>query len=180
MNNTHNRKGIRHREEVYMPPLNTERDPSEYDYCSTPKHHKHQQLYLTCGRGINIDLENIEEGEVSITLARVAVDTSYLENPLVKIDFSTLLEVENGNEVELVIALKRSCHGECVILEQYELEFDNIEFLPFSFTYCDHELWCHKGCCTYTVEIIRIDVEEGTTVNEIETKNTAINAIVQG
>jgi len=149
----------------------------DQDCCTS--HHKPQQLYLTCGRGINIDLEDVCEGDVSILLARIAVDTSGSSKPLVKIDFSTIIEVEDNNEVELVIALKRTCHGDCLILERYELEFEDVELLPFSFTYCDDELLCHKDCCVYTVEIIKIDVEGGNNVDEIETNSTAINAIVQ-
>jgi hypothetical protein len=141
-----------------MVQYNNQMDSRWNDCCTYPKHDKHQQLYLICGRGINIDLEDVEEGSVSIPLARVTVDTSSSEKPLVKIDFSTLIEAEDGNEVELLIALKRTCNGDCIILEQYELEFENVELLPFSFTYCDDELSCHRGCCTYTVEIIKIDV----------------------
>lgn len=137
------------------------------------------QLYLTCGTGYDIDLENVPEGDTSLLLASVEVNRCGLRRPLVKIDFSTIIEVEDGNEVELTIALRRTCNGVCTILQTWELEFDNVESLPFSFTYCDDAV-CPAGCCVYTVEIIEIEVEGGQYVNELETESTAINAIVQG
>lgn len=137
------------------------------------------QLHLTCGTGYDIDLENVPEGETSLLLASVKVNRRRLRRPLVKIDFSALVKVEDGNEVELVIALRRTCNGYSAILQTWELEFDTVECLPFSFTYCDDDV-CPAGCCTYTVEIIGIVVENGETVNELETVSTAINAIVQG
>jgi len=145
------------------------------------KRHSHQnKIFLVAGEGINIDLSNVSAGNVSILLARLAVNLCGLRRPVVKIDFSTIIEVEDGNEVELLIALRRTCNGNSTILETYELEFDNVESLPFSFTFVDDQIGCHSECyCVYTVEIIRIDVEGGTTVNEIETESTAINAIVQ-
>lgn len=142
--------------------------------------HHHHNIFLVAGEGIDINMRNVPEGNVSILLARLAVNLCELRRPFVKIDFSTIIEVEDGNEVELVIALRRTCNGNSTILETYELEFDNVESLPFSFTFVDKQIGFHSGCfCEYTVEIIRIDVEGGNTVNEIETNSTAINAIVQ-
>lgn len=141
--------------------------------------HRWPQLYLTCGTGYDIDLENVPEGDTSLLLASVDVNRWGLRRPLVKIDFSTIIEVEDGNEVELLIALRRTCNGVCTILQTWELEFDQVESLPFAFTYCDDDV-CPWGCCTYTVEIIEIEVECGQYVNELETESTAINAIVQG
>ncbi len=145
------------------------------DCCDRPRNN----IFLIPGTGFNIDLSNVPEGNVSIELARLAISCALLRRALVKIDFSTIIEVEDGNEVELLIALRRTCNGISTVLETYELEFDTVESLPFSFTFTDSEIHCHHGCCIYTVEIIRIDVEGGTTVNEIETESTAINAIVQ-
>lgn len=146
----------------------------------TNRHSRQNRIFLVVGEGINIELNNVPEGNVSILLARLAINLCGLRRPFVKIDFSTIIEVEEENEVELLIALKRTCNGNTTILETYELEFDNVESLPFSFTFVDDQICCHSECfCVYTVEIIRIDVEGGTTVNEIETNSTAINAIVQ-
>jgi hypothetical protein len=145
------------------------------DCCDRPRNN----IFLIPGTGFNIDLNNVAEGTVSIELARLAISCALLRRALVKIDFSTIIEVEDGNEVELLIALKRTCNGYSTVLETYELEFDAVESLPFSFTFTDSDICCRYGCCIYTVEIVRIDVEGGTRVNEIETESTAINAIVQ-
>ncbi|UWG95925.1 DUF4489 domain-containing protein [Dehalobacter sp. DCM] len=155
----------------------------EKDCCIFPKHPKPKEVLLVCGKGKNVDLNNVYEGVLDppILLARVAVDTSCLCKPLVKIDFSTIIEADpNGDEAELVIALKRTCNGNCMILEKYELEFNDVEVLPFSFTFCDDDFHCKEGCCIYTVEIIKIDVEGGDKLEELETNSTAINAIAQG
>lgn len=161
-------------------------DPSTTCYSSRRDcghHHDHghhwPQLYLTCGTGYDLELEDVPEGETSLLLASVDVNRWGLRRPLVKIDFSTIIEVEDGNEVELLIALRRTCNGVGAILQTWELEFDEVENLPFAFTYCDDDV-CPHGCCTYTVEIIAIEVECGEFVSELETESTAINAIVQG
>ena len=144
--------------------------------CPTPAS---PHLFLVCGRAFDINLKDVREGSANILLARVTVDKSSCIRPIVKIDFSTIIEVEDDKEVELVIALKRTCDGHCTILQTYELEFDDVERLPFSFTFCDDD--CHSlfGICEYTVEIIDIEVENGHKVDEIETESTAITAIVQ-
>lgn len=141
---------------------------------------KERKIHLICGEGYNIDIDNIREGPKSILLAKLPIRTSCLVNALVKIDFSTVIEVEDGNEVELIIALKRHCCGECDVLQTWELEFEEVELLPFSFTFCDDSIGPHRGCCIYTVEIVKIKVEGGNMVNEIETSSTFINAVVQG
>ncbi len=147
--------------------------------CTFPLGHE-QKIFVVCGKGCNIELDNVREGCTSIVLAELPIRTSCLVNPLIKIDFSTIIEVDDGNEVELLIALKRHCGRDCDVLHTWELEFEEVELLPFSFTYCDDSLGSHRGCCIYTVEIVKIDVEGGNNVDEIETSSTFINAVVQG
>ncbi len=141
---------------------------------------QHPKIFLTCGVGYEFDLNNVPEGPASLLLASIEVNRSGLRRPLVKIDFSSMIEVEDGNEVELTVALRRNCNGNCTTLETWEVEFedDSSLSLPFSFTFCDDDV-CPAGCCVYTVEIVRIEVEGGNFVNELEVENTHINAIVQ-
>ncbi len=148
--------------------------------------HRHRvspTIFLVDGKGTDIDLEDVREGDVSIKLARLTIDLPGSSRPLVKIDFSTIIEVEDENEVKLVIALKRKCRrGDSVTLEQYELKFDDVEQLPFSFTYVDDDVHSRRDChreCIYTVVIDRISVKNGSRVDELETRHTAINAVVQ-
>lgn len=154
--------------------------------CKDTNRHSPENIFIIPGKGINIDLNDVKEGHVSILLARLELDSRLKKafdfrsrRPLVKIDFSTIIEVEDEKKVELVIELKRKCHGESVTLEQYKLEFDDVELLPFSFTFIDDAIHDFKKHCLYTVKIKRINVKDGKRVDEIETKNTAINAIVQ-
>ncbi|NLX89004.1 MAG: DUF4489 domain-containing protein [Syntrophomonadaceae bacterium] len=122
-----------------------------------------------------------------ILLARVTVDKSSCFNPKVKIDFSAIFKVEDDDDVELVIALKRDCdghrhghhHGHHTILQTWKLEFNDVEELPFSFTFCDQDFPSGCGICEYTVEIIDINVRGGERVDELRVRNAAINAIVQ-
>lgn len=160
----------------------SKRPKHDEDCCNFPKHPQPHGVLLFCGEGKNIDKRNVPTGELDppIRLARISVDTTCLCRPIVIINFSTIIEVEpNGGEVELKIALKRNCNGFCEILETYELEFEgDVEVLPFSFTFCDQDFNCQRGCCVYTVEIIKIENE--SYIDELETNSTAINAIAQG
>jgi len=156
--------------------------------CPTPAS---PHLVLFCGKGFNVDLENVREGHHDITLARVTVDKSSCFNPKVKIDFSCIFKVEDDDCVKIAIALIRDCDGDCdghhhghhhdhgTILQTWELRFDDVEELPFSFTFCDEDFPFGSGFCEYTVEIIDIDVRGGERVDELRVKNAAINAIVQ-
>jgi hypothetical protein len=146
----------------------------------TNRHRMQNNIFLVAGEGIDIELRNVQEGDVSILLARLPINLCCLKRPAVKIDFSTIIEVEDQSDVELEIALRRTCNGNSTILERYELEFDSVEKLPFSFTFVDNQIWPLSECnCVYTVEIIRIEVDGGTMVDELETNSTAINAIIQ-
>lgn len=165
-----------------MPPINIP------DCCPPnliPDHccQRNNNMFLLPGCGINIDLKNVAKGSVSIGLANLPISCSILRGALVKIDFSTIFKVEEGKKVQLLIALKRNCNGSSTILQTYELEFDAVESLPFSFTYTDSDIWCGCGCgcwcCLYTVEIINVNVIGGNNVNRIQTNSTAMNALVQ-
>ena len=128
-----------------------------------------------------------------IVLARVAVDTSFLNRALVKIDFSTIIQIIitgiNTFGAELDFQLVRNCRGEREVLNNYQYITDVREEVfcnlrqSFSFTYCDDDIFCQRGCCVYSVELININIL-GTgpedPVIELGIEDSAIRAIAQG
>ena len=180
------RKLRKHRDPCFMDDHRAERRSSDNDtkiprmvFSSNFRVPPPCNLCLICGTGRNIDLDNVREGNVRILLAEVPVKRNACQtDSQVKIDFSTILKVDDNNRVILTIALRRHCDLDSTTLQEWELEFDRLEKLPFSFAFCD-EFTNRLGCCVYTVEITHIDVRGGNRVDELKTKNTLIDAIVQ-
>jgi len=103
-------------------------------------------------------------------LDRLTVDTSELHKPLIKFEFSSLIQFEGEDEetyepeveVDLLFKLERVCNGvkECLRSWRYLKEFDvedpeerdNLELEieisePFTVIFCDKNI-C-PGCCEY-------------------------------
>jgi hypothetical protein len=146
--------------------------------CFDNKFHK-QDIILECGfrpqdAFFEIDDGQVEEGQ-EFVLDRLKIDTTCLNKPLVKIEFSSLIifeaEDEEGPEheveVDLLFKLIRICNGEKECLQEwqylYEIDVENsIDELevemsqPFTVTFCDRPC---SGCCEYIMEVKGIDFE---------------------
>lgn len=162
----------------------------ENEHCPIPKRCNPKKTILACGRHpedaiFEIDDDKVEEHQTFI-LDRVNVNTSCLCEPLVKIEFSSLVffkaeaKEENGHkelEVDLLFELFRHCHHkgrECdhdqerredIIqtwryLKSFKIEGNDeleLEFSePFTVTFCDKEC---PGCCTYTMKVTGKDFD---------------------
>ena len=152
------------------------------------------------GRGMEIDLRD-REGE-TIGLTSVTIDFHDLIKPLVKIDFSGIVEFEGvatsffeppGLELELQFILSRICE------DGVEEELETYNYLrafgissdppfdvllartedPVSFTFCDSINACLEGPCTYAVSVF----VSSATLPEVlvaRINDTFVNAIAQG
>ena len=87
--------------------------------------------------------------------------------------------------LQLSFVLKRSARVEEVLRS-----YDYIKYLDraeisyslkndFTFTYCDDQFTCTKGCCTYTVELVNIrTLGTNTLVNLLVVEDSALKAII--
>jgi hypothetical protein len=153
------------------------------DRCPFPKRCNPKDTILACGRHpedaiFEIDDDRVEEHQTFI-LDRVNVNTSCLCDPLVKIEFSSLVffkaeakehEYVRELEVDLLFELVRHCHHDhdCDhdhekreeilqtwrFVKKFEIEKDDKLKLeisePFTVTFCDKE---RSGCCTYSMKV---------------------------
>ena len=144
----------------------------------------------------------IDDGKVKcgqfFVLDRVFVDTTKLDNPTVKIEFSSQIffeaEDEEGREheveVDLLFKLIKTCNGKSECLQTwrylYEIDVENcIEELeveiaqPFTVTFCDKACPCDKGgCCEYKIVVEGKDFEGE--FDALKVTKPDLSAIVQG
>ncbi len=151
--------------------------------CNSDKDHKYsnnnsclkmtdsepKKVLLECGQNLEsarFDLSST--AEQTFTLGRVIIDTSCLQSPEVKIEFSSIVFYQSspgnstGTTIELTFRIKRSCNNEeieTVLTRIYRKETqlsDNIveEIIssePFTISFC--ECLDFHGCCEYIVEV---------------------------
>jgi len=141
-------------------------------------------IHLECGHDPQDAIFEIDDGVVkeyqSFILDRLTVDTSELHKPLIKFEFSSLIQFEGEDEetyepeveVDLLFKLERVCNGvkECLRSWRYLKEFDvedpeerdNLELEieisePFTVIFCDKNI-C-PGCCEYRMVVEGKDFE---------------------
>lgn len=137
------------------------------------------EVILECGHRptdaiFEIDDDEVEENQ-EFVLDRLRIDTSCLKDPLVKIEFSSLVvfeaEDDEGREheieVDLLFKLIRIWNGERETVQSwrylYELEVENdIDELevevsqPFTVTFCDKP---HSGDLEYIMTVEGVDFD---------------------
>ncbi|NLW23101.1 MAG: DUF4489 domain-containing protein [Tissierellia bacterium] len=124
------------------------------------KCHKHREVILECGLRPSDAFFEIEDNKVlrgqEFVLDRLRIDVSCLKKPVVKLEFSSIInfEVEDDRgaehevEVDLLFKLIRVTNGEKEIVQSwrylYEIDVENrIDELevemsqPFTVTFCD-------------------------------------------
>lgn len=168
------------------------------DDCYAPEHDKDKdrhapQVVLSCGNGNGLTLPvSGSDGRAvaqpilvgvytpSLVIGSLTLDTRGLEDPHVKVDFTSMINFSTEStvgdfELRLIFQLSRSCDngskiplstwiyekelnidlGTLAIPEGLEVEFEFKD--PFAFTWCEC-LDC-GGCCVYLVEIIDITAD---------------------
>ncbi|MGI6659012.1 MAG: DUF4489 domain-containing protein [Dethiobacteraceae bacterium] len=137
-----------------------------------------------------------------IVLARLELDLSHYCQPLVSLDFYTMIEVRDtcrAGESQtigsaLTFTLFKNCNGNKQILRTYEyvvnivLVSDGDKYNirdSFYFLYCDEHA-CHQDCCVYTVELTNIEVldpeaneEDENRLQELTIEDPVLKAIIQ-
>lgn len=171
----------------YKTPCDDDHYPKENDH----KEHGGSNVVLSCGTGSGLTLpvngallngsrEAViggSYGSPGLVVGTVSLDARGLEDPTIKIDFSSLINFKAnlliGFEFRLIYQLSKTCdNGQKIPLSSwiFEKELDvelgttlgipqnlrvNFEFKePFDFVWCECES-C-GGCCVYTVEVIDI------------------------
>lgn len=139
------------------------------DVSHLPKHPKPKKILFECGRSVeeaNFDLQSTQMQVFK--LAKVALDTSLLCRPQIKLEFTTeislmsLSPVPNNNfNINLFFDIVQVCNGNEEILRTYsyknrlslnEGEINRIIiFEPFTITDCFSQD-C-SGCCQYFVQV---------------------------
>lgn len=160
-------------------------------------------VHVECGHDPQDAIFEIDDGFVkegqAFVLDRLVVDADDLYKPLVKLEFSSLIQFEGEDEetyepeveVDLLFKLERICHGkkECIRSWRYLKEFDvedpeerkNLELEieisePFTVTFCDKGL-C-PGCCEYRIVVEGKDFEGE--FEYLRVVKPVLSAIVQG
>jgi hypothetical protein len=160
-------------------------------------------IRLECGHNPQDAIFEIDDGVVrenqSFILDRLTIDTSDLYKPLVKIDFSSLVQFAREDEetyepeveVDLLFKLERVCNGvkECIqswrYLKEFDVEDDNetlqleleIEISePFTVTFCDKGI-CSR-CCEYRIVVEGKDFEGS--FEYLRVVKPVLTAIIQG
>ena len=174
-------------------------------YCSRKPRRKSWKkvVHVECGHDPQDAIFEIDDGFVkegqAFVLDRLVVDADDLYKPLVKLEFSSLIQFEGEDEetyepeveVDLLFKLERICHGkkECIRSWRYLKEFDvedpeerkNLEMEieisePFTVTFCDKGL-C-PGCCEYRIVVEGKDFEGE--FEYLRVVKPVLSAIVQG
>lgn len=143
---------------------------------------KQRGVILACGKQgvtINVD-ENIPDPGSQVEIARVTIDPSVLCNPLVIIEFCSIIFSPSLIETELTFALSKECENipkKEVKRVTYRRSSDlGATSDSFCFKFCDFNNNCTGGCCSYIVELVEATVSDtGTTIGQ-----GVVTAEVQG
>lgn len=149
---------------------------------------KLNQTILSCGTGSGLIIPEHSQNNSQLfnpyTIANVAIDTSELKHPTVKVDFSCIIKFRENDEDDLRLTFQLSktyVHGGKVALGTwtFERDFDDDDEFEttdsFGFTWCECDA-C-PGCVYYTVELINVE-SEGVDFTAIT--NPSINALAVG
>ncbi|OQB14016.1 MAG: hypothetical protein BWY15_01388 [Firmicutes bacterium ADurb.Bin193] len=166
------------------------------DFCCAPKHPKAKKIILECGHNPQPAIFDVDDEEIctdqEFVLDTVRIDTTCLQNPIVKIDFSSLIvfevegegeEGENEAEVDLLFELVRICNGHKEVIQSWryekevesnaEIEVETSE--PFTVIFCDRAC---PGCCEYKM-IVKGKEFDGD-IDELRIVNPVLTALAQG
>lgn len=142
------------------------------------KHPKPQEILLECGSGT---------GSRIFTSANVSIDTTHFHNPIVNIEFSSIVSfVLTGDyiSIQLRYELFRSCDNRSPIsVGVWELfRAINAEGIiekteTFNFTFCEY-LLC-PGCCDYFVTVTALEVISLMGQSTVTVSNGRIAALAQ-
>lgn len=156
--------------------------------CPRPYRPKINQTILACGTGSGLIIPEHSENNSQLfnpyTIANVAIDTSELKKPNVKVDFSCIIMFRENDKDDLRLTFQLSKtyqFGSKIPLGtwNFERDFDNSDEFEtvdsFGFTFCECEA-C-QGCAYYTVELINV---ESSNVDCTAISNPSINALAVG
>lgn len=143
------------------------------------KYSKTKKVVLECGEGTGSRTFRMPR-ESAFQLANVNIDTSCLCNPIVNIEFSSLVSFEGLGSGRLRYELFRVCDNrEPVSLGIWTPDLIGISTFDettntFNFTFCDCKA-C-SGCCEYFVKVTPINIGEPT----VTVSDGRIAALAQG
>lgn len=130
-------------------------------------HHQASQMVLECGDGTG-NRSFTSGNEPAFQLARVNIDTTCLCNPMVNIEFSSIVSFNGSGNGRLRYELFRVCNGRepislgIWISERIRISLFDRTTNIFNFTFCDC-ITC-PGCCDYFVKVTPIFISSGLTV----------------
>ncbi len=161
-------------------------DEHKYDRCC-PKNPCPYPILFECGQGTGAMIPGGTDATTPFTpraLGCLTIDTTCLESPVVKFDFTSIVKFVNTSDngpARLTFGLFKKCDsGEESLCGTWDfaIDFDgNGEQVTtsYSFSYCE----CHScpGCCTYAVRVIAASNSESS--NTLDICNTTLSAIAK-
>lgn len=135
-------------------------------------HPKERGVILACGEQgntINVD-DDIPDPDPPIEIVRVTIDPSVMCNPLVIIEFSSIIFSPSVELTEFTFALSKECEN----MDKREVK--RVKFIApegrgattdsYCFKFCDFNNNCTGGCCSYIVELVEATVSStGSTIS---------------
>ncbi|MCG8685970.1 MAG: DUF4489 domain-containing protein, partial [Desulfobacterales bacterium] len=149
------------------------------------KHPQPMDIIAVCGNGNgNVSLKTPEALPPSAGIANVTVDTTYLINPKVLIEFACIISIINAADVKLEFELFRVCRdGEP--LSRGIWRFDKTGSPDaeqtekvFNFTFCEFK--APSSCCEYFVILTVNELSADFDSLDVTIDNARINAFAQG
>jgi len=149
------------------------------------------QTLFACGQGTGVSLPIPTAANPTfnpITVASVTLDTTYLCNASVKIDFNSLINYQAlisaagtlGTPFTITFQLTKTCNiGTKVALGTWDYSYGTVALATnitnsFGFSYC--ECCTCPGCCVYTVEVVRVAGSVVTGTGLTLTENASIRS----
>lgn len=108
---------------------------------------------------------------ITIPLASLALDTSCLKDPCIKLEFASNLVVPAGAAGTLIVQVYKQCGNLLTrfpVGPSWTVTLDGLadSASTFSFFVCDCGNSCFNDCCLYTVEATNAgEISEGATFN---------------
>lgn len=145
-------------------------DKHKYAHCC-PKSPCPYPILFECTQGTGTSISKTNENFQPRSLGCITIDTSCLNNPVVKVDFSSTIKYKDNSNTEpttLLFGLFKNCDDKQEIpcgTWQYTIAFNEAnEELTTTFCFSHCECGSCPGCCVYTVKIIDAENENGDTL----------------
>lgn len=125
------------------------------DPCKKEKKEKKDcPTIIKCGCPSSTAIPAIPTGTSTFILASLALDTSCLKNPCIKLEFASNLVTTGAATGTLSVQVFKQCNNQLTALPvgpSWTVTLATTTSSTFSFFICDCDCSCFDDCCLYTV-----------------------------